>query len=492
MIQPDMIDSYDKQTQNLLKDLWSSILQHLWKSIDSKKIISFLSKAAVVAIDQETKTIYIGVPNDFVLIQVKKFFSDALQEAVQSVYNNQFGVVMMIYTDLQDTKHPLLVDSKLVLNIKEKVTKKDISPAMKNTLSQYFGILFDPNYTFDTFVVGEHNRFAFSAAKAAAQEPGNAYNPLFLYGNVWLGKTHLMQSVGNTIIQADPTKVVLYLPVGKLIDEIVFAIKGNKLQNLIKKFDDVDALLIDDIQFLANKEKTQEIFHNIFNDFHMKKKQVVLSSDRPPKELINIEPRLKSRFGLWLVADIQAPDYETRLAIAHAKLDIKDEKIDDNLLWIIVSHIKDNVRELEWAINILLTRKKLQGTVTEHDVNNCLQTLGYMIPKHSGISVDNANAQNTNSVKNFSDLVDMVAAYYDIAVADIKGESRKKEISTARQILMLLAKKHFGWTLEKIGDFFGGKNHATVIYAIDNITKKCKTDATICHDYNIFTEWMER
>lgn len=167
---------------------------------------------------------------------------------------------------------------------------------MKNTLSEYFGILFDPNHSFDTFIVGEHNRFAFSAAKAAAEDPGNAYNPLFLYGNVGLGKTHLMQAVGNAIMQSDPNKVVLYLPVGKLIDEIVSAIKSNKLQNLIKKFDDVDALLIDDIQFLANKEKTQEIFHNIFNDFHMKKKQVILSSDRPPKELSNIEPRLKSRF----------------------------------------------------------------------------------------------------------------------------------------------------------------------------------------------------
>lgn len=489
----DMIEQYDSQTKELLHDLWDKILDHMWQTVDAKKIVSFLAKVAVIGLDEKEKIVAIGVPNEFVMTQVKKFFNKPLKEAIQSVYNNQFSPHLIVYAPLQDGNHPLLSDLKKKFHTKEKEKlKNDISPSMKNTLSGYFGILFDASYTFDTFVVGEHNRFAFSAAKAAADEPWNAYNPLFLYGNVWLGKTHLMQAVGNAIMQHSPEKVVLYLPVGKLIDEIVWAIKSNKLGNLIKKFDDVDVLLIDDIQFLANKEKTQEIFHNIFNDFHMKKKQVILSSDRPPKELINIEPRLKSRFWLGLVADIQAPDYETRLAIAHAKLDMKDEYIDDNLLWIIVSHIKDNVRELEWAINILLTRKKLQGDVTENDVNNCLQTLWYMVPKYNGNSLDGANKQNAQSVQNFSDLVDMVAAYYDIAVADLKSDSRKKEITTARQILMLLAKKHFGRTLEKIGDFFGGKNHATVIYAIDNITKKCKTEATICHDYNIFTEWMGR
>lgn len=490
----DTIDQYDMQTKELLYNLRDQILDHVGQSVDSKKIVSFLAKVGVIGLDEAEKTVHIWVPNEFVLTQVKKFFAKPLQEAIHAVYNNQFSLSLVVYSGFQDDKHPLLSNIKKKFQSIEKagIKKNDISPAMKNTLSEYFGILFDPNHTFDTFVVGEHNRFAFSAAKAAAEDPGNAYNPLFLYGNVGLGKTHLMQAVGNAIMRSDPNKVVLYLPVGKLIDEIVSAIKANKLQNLIKKFDDVDALLIDDIQFLANKEKTQEIFHNIFNDFHMKKKQVILSSDRPPKELSNIEPRLKSRFGLWLVADIQAPDYETRLAIAYAKLDMKDEHIDDHLLWIIVTHIKDNVRELEWAINILLTRKKLQWDVTENDVTNCLQTLGYMVAKNRGVTTGTANSQNTNSVQNFSDLVDMVAAYYDIAVVDLKGESRKKEITTARQILMLLAKKHFGRTLEKIGDFFGGKNHATVIYAIDNITKKCKTEATICHDYNIFTEWIER
>ena len=188
---------------------------------------------------------------------------------------------------------------------------------------------------------------AFSAAKAVAEQPGSAYNPLFLYGNVGLGKTHLMQSIGNEIMERYPDKVVVYFPATKLIDEIISATRTNKLSNLYKKFEGVDVLMIDDIQFLAEKEKTQEIFHTIFNDFQSQKKQVILSSDRPPKELLHIEPRLKSRFALGLVADIKSPDFETRIAILQTKLAAKGESLDTHLLEVIAKYIKDNVRELE-------------------------------------------------------------------------------------------------------------------------------------------------
>jgi chromosomal replication initiator protein len=180
-----------------------------------------------------------------------------------------------------------------------------------------------------------------------AEEPGQVYNPLFLYGSVGLGKTHLMQAIGNAIMERFPEKVVVYLPATKLIDEIVSAVRGNKVSNLLKKFEEVDVLLVDDIQFVAEKEKTQEIFHNIFNDFQLAKKQIILSSDRPPKELVHIEPRLKSRFALGLVADIKAPDFETRVAILQSKLISKGESVDFNFLELIAKHVKDNVRELE-------------------------------------------------------------------------------------------------------------------------------------------------
>jgi len=180
----EMIAQYDDQTKTILRDLREQILRHMAQSTDTKKIISFLSKVAIIAIDEEKKTIAIGVPNEFVITQVKKFFHKPLEEAVHTVYNSQFHVELLVCADLHNGKHSLCVDVKKLFASQEKAKKADISPTMKNTLSEYFGILFDPNYSFDTFVVGEHNRFAFSAAKAAAEDPGNAYNPLFLYGNV--------------------------------------------------------------------------------------------------------------------------------------------------------------------------------------------------------------------------------------------------------------------------------------------------------------------
>ena len=355
---------------------------------------------------------------------------------------------------------------------------------------EFFGILFDPIYNFENFVVWANNNFAFSAAKAVSENPWTAYNPLFLYGNVGLGKTHLMQAIGNKIMQDDPEKNVIYLPTSKLIDEIVESLKKNKLNTLLSKFNSIDVLLLDDVQFLSGKDKTQEIFHNIFNDFHMNKKQVIISGDRPPKELINIEPRLKSRFGLGLVADIKAPDYETRVAILQSKLEQKWEEIDYNFLEKIAKYVVWNVRELEWALNILITRKKLMwNSLSEQDVTIALETLWY--GQQETIDMSNISEWNKKSEKNFSNIVEMVAQYYNVSVADLKSDSRKQEITVARQMLMYLAKTHFGWTLERIGDYFGVKNHTSVIYATNNIEKKIKFDKDLAHDYNVFVEWLE-
>lgn len=293
-------------------------------------------------------------------------------------------------------------------------------------------------------------------------------------------------------MQNFPEKVVIYLPATKLVEEIVQALRMNKMANLMKKFDEVDVLLVDDIQFLADKDKTQEVFHNLFNDFHMKKKQVIISSDRPPKELLHIEPRLKSRFALGLVADVQAPDFETRIAILESKLQSKGISIDFEYLSLIAQYIKSNVRELEGALNILITRQQLsKAEISDEDVYSCLRTLGYYCDENQ-INFEQVMQQNKKSSKNFSTLVEMVAQYYSLSIAELKSDSRKKEITQARQILMLLAKKYFNWTLEKIGDYFWGKNHATAIYAINTIEKKLKSDPEIQHDYRVFVDWIEQ
>lgn len=344
----DVVEQYDTEKKTLFRGIRERVLLHLAQQQDHNKILSFLCKVGIVDIDEHALIVTFGIPNEFILTQVKKYFAKPLKDAVNEVYNPQFGVKMVIYQKFSG-KSDLLIDIKKLLNIKE-IKKSQISAenkTIKKELSDFFGILFDPKFTFDSFVVGATNNIAFSAAKAVTANPGQAYNPLFLYGTVGLGKTHLMQAIGNDIISRFPEKVVVYFPVTKLIDEIVTAVRSNKLTNVLKKFDDVDVLMIDDVQFLADKDKTQEIFHNIFNDFQLKNKQIILSSDRPPKELLHIEPRLKSRFALGLVADIKSPDFETRIAILQSKVMSKGEDLDFHLLELIAKHIKENVRELE-------------------------------------------------------------------------------------------------------------------------------------------------
>jgi chromosomal replication initiator protein len=241
---------------------------------------------------------------------------------------------------------------------------------------------------------------------------------------------------------------------------------------------------------LSGKDKTQEVFHNIFNDFESKQKQIILSWDRPPKELINIEPRLKSRFGKGIVVDLKAPDFETRIAILQSKLESKWERIDYDLLEIIAKNITNNVRELEWALNTLLTRKNLMWTdITEDDVYDCLRTLWYIAKDN--VEDSKIAEMNTKSAQNFGKIVEMVAEYYWLSVNDLKSDSRRQEITMARQILMLLAKRYYGRTLEKVWDYFGWKNHASVIYAINNIEKKIKFNKELAHDYNVFVERVQ-
>ncbi len=488
----DVVDQYDSEKKKYLKELRTKIILQLSTQQDHKKIVTFLSKAWIINLEDIEKKVYIGFANDFMLSNAKKIFNKSLKETIQTVYNPQYTVEYIVYPPFSNW-NDLLIDLWTLLNIKpqEKKPINPISKSLKDELYDYFWILFDPTFRFDNFVAWANNQFAYSAAKAVAENPWNAYNPLFIYWNVWLGKTHLMQAIWNEIISTQPDKVVIYLPATKLVDEMVQALMHNKMSTLMRKFDDVDALLIDDIQFLADKDKTQEIFHNIFNDFQSKKKQIIISSDRPPKELPHIEPRLKTRFALGLVADIHAPDYETRIAILQSKLEIKQESIDPELLAIVAQHITSNVRELEWALNILLTRKTFNwNEISEDDVYACLSTLWYSTQHH--MSTFDVVNQNTKSQKSFDTIVELVANYYSISVAEIKSDSRKKEITTARQILMLIAKKHFRRTLEKIWMYFGWKNHATAIYAISNIEKKLKSDEDIQHDYQIFTERVEQ
>ncbi len=488
----DLVEKYSDSEKQTLKNLWKEILLELSREHEPKKIISFLNKTWVIAFDDNNKIIHIWVPNEFLLIQIKKFFHRSLQKIVKNHYSWPFKIEYHIYTPFQKKWNDLQVNLvslfNLSINKKDKKTYKTNQSSL--SIAKDFWVKLMPNFVFDTLIVWSNNEFAVSASKAVAENPWKSYNPLFIYWDVWLWKTHILQAIANYVL-SNSQSTVAYLPATILIDFIITYTRKNKLTQIYSKFSNIDVLILDDIQFIAWKDKTQEIFLNIFNDFVSKWKQIVFSSDRPPKELVNIEPRLKSRFSKWLIVDIQKPDYETRMAILQSKLSQKWEKIDFDLLSIIAKHITSNVRELEWALNTLLMKKQLTNCeFNEQIMYECLSTLWYCKQEQQATNEDIAY-MNTSSVLSFSKLVEFVAKYYDISISDLKSSKRTKEITQARQMLMVIAKNYFQWTLEKIWDYFGWKNHASVIYACKNFEKKLKKDKNLSHDYNIIMDQLK-
>lgn len=480
----DVIDSYDDTTCDHLRGIRGDIVQHLIKHEDPKKIAWFLAKCCVLWIDEQKKQVHIGIPNQFVESQVRKFFKKPLTKAVQESFESHYTPHFVLYTQLQSGEHilQLAVTNLLPKSEPKKTAEISLDDAITKQLWNYFGILFDPNYSFDRFVVGAHNELAYSAAQAIAQKPGEVYNPFFIYWDVGLGKTHLMQAIWNYIIENDPDKVVLYLPTSTFIDKVINAVRKWALPILQQKLQDVDVLMLDDIQFLAWKERTQEIFHNIFNQFYADKKQIVLTSDRPPKSLTLLEARLQSRFALWLVADIKAPDLETRIAILQEKLKEKALSMDPKHLELIAQTVNTNIRELEWALNIVITRLTLLNKeLTDSDIVDALSTLWF-----TWISNDTRpeKVANTWSAHNqYESIITYIASYFWLLVSDLTGSWRQKEISRARQLCMYIAKKHFSWSLQKIGNFFWWKNHASVIYSIKTCEESLSTDPQLSGIY---------
>ena len=317
----------------------------------------------------------------------------------------------------------------------------------------------NPKYTFETFVVGNNNRFAHAAAIAVGEKPGESYNPLFLYGGVGLGKTHLMHAIGNRILQNNRAAKILYVTSEKFTNQLITAIKDNKNEIFRNKYRTIDVLLIDDIQFIAGKERVQEEFFHTFNALHEDKKQIIISSDKPPRDIPFLEDRLKSRFEWGLLADISCPDYETRLAILRKKAQDENIVVEDSILANIANKIDSNIRELEGVFNKIIARASLT---------------------HSPITIE--LAENTiNEFKAASEKVlssdfvkETVAKYFNINKDDLASNKRSNEIAFPRQIAMYLCREVANMSYPKIGEDFGNRDHSTVMHACKKIEKEVK------------------
>ncbi len=316
----------------------------------------------------------------------------------------------------------------------------------------------NPKYTFENFIVGPFNELAHAASYAVAENPGSVYNPLFIYGKVGLGKTHLLQSIGNEVIKS--SKKVKYIPAQQFITGVVNGIRTGQIEEFKDKYKDIDVLVIDDIQFLSGKEKTQEEFFHTFNDLYEKNKQIILSSDRPPKSIRALTERLRSRFEGGMIADINFPDIETRLAILKSKAQEKKFNASDEVFSYIAENIQKNIRELEGALNKLIAHSTLTGkNINLEETKKILK-----------------NVFDSSNNVTFSQLLKAVSKFYDISESELKGSSRKKEIVKPRQILMYLLREELDYSFPFIGKKLGNKDHTTVMYSYKKTLKQLEND----------------
>ena len=435
---------------NQLIDKWEEILYVIKASynISDLSFKTWLKDLKVHSVTDDTVRILVtnaslgemGV--DFISKKYTEYFQDTLSEFFSKSYQVKF----------------LLPEDAKKLDVQEAPAPEKKAPA-QNLSSVFTDAGLDPKYTFDTFVVGNNNKFAHAAALAVAESPGNAYNPLFIYGGAGLGKTHLMHSIAHYILEQNPDQRVLYITSEKFTNELIDSIRnGNNtaMTRFREKYRNVDVLLIDDIQFIIGKESTQEEFFHTFNDLYGARKQIIISSDKPPKDMETLESRLRSRFEWGLIADISLPDYETRMAILHKKEEIEGYHIDSEVIEYIAMNIKSNIRELEGALTKLVAINRLEGR--EINVELAERELKDIVFPEQKQEVT------------CSYIIDMVADHYQISSSDIRGQSRRADISKPRQIAMYLCSQMTNAPLTQIGAEMGKRDHTTVMHGIKKIT----------------------
>ena len=448
---------------NDLQPLWEKTLNIIKGEMSEVSFNTWIKSCEPISIS--SNLIKISVPNSFTQDILEKRYKDLVVNSIEAACSKIYNVEFIIASDLQENEEK--VEGKLKSDDKSSITVND---EMSSTLN--------PKYTFDSFVIGNSNRFAHAASLAVAEAPAKAYNPLFIYGGVGLGKTHLMHAIGHYAMQNNPNAKVVYVSSEKFTNELINAIKDDKNEDFRNKYRNVDILLIDDVQFIAGKERTQEEFFHTFNELHDANKQIILSSDRPPKEIPTLEDRLRSRFEWGLIADIQPPDFETRMAILKKKADVEKLNVANEVMVYIATKIKSNIRELEGALIRIVAYSSLTNRPITVDLAG--EALKDII----------SNKQNKNITIDV--IQDVVAGYFNLRVEDLKSQRRTRNVAYPRQIAMYLSRKLTDMSLPKIGEEFGGRDHTTVIHAYEKISDSLNTDESLEHTVKDITKKLSQ
>ena len=453
---------------NEVKEKWPEIIEHLRVEHELLNVSFNTWIKPLKVYDVIDDTAYILVNKDSSVEYIDKKYRLPLMVCIAEITGKEYEIQFVSEDDDKLNEiHNASID-----NGQKKKTK---------SLAEKAGL--NPKYTFDTFVVGGNNNFAHAASLAVAESPGEVYNPLFLYGGVGLGKTHLMHSIAHFILDKNPKKKVLYVTSETFTNELIDALRNGKtagnesaMLNFRDKYRNIDVLLIDDIQFIIGKESTQEEFFHTFNHLHTLGKQIIISSDKPPKDIETLESRLRTRFEWGLIADISSPDYETRTAILQKKIELdhlEKYNIKNDVLDYIAANVKSNIRELEGSLNKLIALYKLNNNNNPIDIALAAEALKDII------SSDNRREVTPELI------LDIVADHFGITVADLKSKKRDSEIAVPRQICMYLMRTMTDTALKGIGAVLGGKDHSTVKYGVEKIAKDIESDEMMANTINI-------
>ena len=453
---------------NEVKEKWPEIIEHLRVEHELLNVSFNTWIKPLKVYDVIDDTAYILVNKDSSVEYIDKKYRLPLMVCIAEITGKEYEIQFVSEDDDKLNEiHNASID-----NGQKKKTK---------SLAEKAGL--NPKYTFDTFVVGGNNNFAHAASLAVAESPGEVYNPLFLYGGVGLGKTHLMHSIAHFILDKNPKKKVLYVTSETFTNELIDALRNGKtagnesaMLNFRDKYRNIDVLLIDDIQFIIGKESTQEEFFHTFNHLHTLGKQIIISSDKPPKDIETLESRLRTRFEWGLIADISSPDYETRMAILQKKIELdhlEKYNIKNDVLDYIAANVKSNIRELEGSLNKLIALYKLNNNNNPIDIALAAEALKDII------SSDNRREVTPELI------LDIVADHFGITVADLKSKKRDSEIAVPRQICMYLMRTMTDTALKGIGAVLGGKGPSTVKYGVEKIAKDIESDEMMANTINI-------
>lgn len=470
------------------KELWTKVLLRLEPTINKAHFLTWFQDTAII--ENENGAIKIGTPNSFARdwlanrynLKIKQAFEEQGQQACEIEYE--------VHSSLNNKEDARGIDIKQIFKNSIKAVRKIAKKNEVNIMPGVSSKMLNPKYLLENYITGNENKLAHAVCEAVAQNPGSLYNPLFIYGGVGLGKTHLLQATGNRILQNYPDKVVVYMTSERFMNEIISAIGRKKTKSFKERYRNVDCLLIDDIQFLANKSSTQEEFFHTFNHLYDNNKQIIISSDKPPRELNGIEERIKSRFQMGMIVDVTMPEYETRIAILKNKCYQHQIMLPTNILEFIAYNVNSSIRELEGVLLQVIARSQIENTLpTIKMVAEVLRKLDSHI-ELEGYTFQDEQSLSRKTATNIHDVINIVADYFHLTKSDLISNTRKKEIMTPRQICMYLIRKELDKSFELIGSEFGGRSHTTVMHACNKIDNRIQEDSNLVKDISSLKEAM--